>query len=68
MHDRSFEPSRWYFLPPECSGPGLSRGLAFVTLLILTFFTLGLLVSAFVDAHAPDEAHPAIAAQVGTAP
>jgi len=68
MHDRSSEPSRWYFLPPECSELGLSRGLAFVTLLILTFFTLGLLVSAFVDAQAAQRAQPAISVQVGTAP
>jgi hypothetical protein len=47
---------------------GLSRGLAFVTLLILTFFTLGLLVSAFVDAQAAQRAQPAISVQVGTAP
>ena len=51
MRNRSSEPSRWYFLPPESKDTGWSRGLALVTLVILVFFTLGLLVSAFVDAN-----------------
>jgi len=52
MHGRTSEPSRWYFLPPDSTNMNLSRGLGFVTLVILVFFTLGLVIAGFVDGSA----------------
>ena len=52
MRSRSSEPSRWYFLPPDSPNMGLSRGLGLLTLILLVFFTLGLVVAGFADGSA----------------
>jgi hypothetical protein len=52
MHIGSSGPSLWYFLPPESKDVDLSHGLGLVTIVILAFFTVGLLIAGFVDGNA----------------
>jgi hypothetical protein len=66
---RSSEPARWYFLPPDSANIGLSRGLGLVTLVLLVFFTLGLVVAGFVDGAAAHSGRTAeSSASVSSAP